>query len=239
MRLLILHIITVLLSASFCKAQQSISLKEMTAIMQKANSIYHQKEYAIAMEVYTYKGHFAVKPEDESRGVIRKKNGTIEQSLNNIYSLQNESMKIMVDSSENIVGITYPDTASFSFTPSDDFFNKYKGYVSNITISDNQNGIQLLYIHYREGMPYEKISIKLNHDFAQEITFFYAKKVEYETVDGKMAEEKPKLRVVLKKLTSVGNLYYNINEIAYQSNDGYRLGEKFRNFQLIDFRYQN
>lgn len=239
MRFLILHILTVLLSASFCKAQQNISLKEMTAIMQKANSIYSQKEYAVAIEVYTYKGHYAVAPEDQSGGVIRKKNNLIEQSLNHTYSLQDKAMKVIVDSTENIVGITFPDTTGFSFTPNDDFFNKYNGYVSNISISDNQNGIQLLNLHYREGMPYEKISIKLNNDFAEEITFFYAKKVEYETADGKMAEEKPKLRVVLKKLPSVGNLNFNMNEIAYQNNGGYRLGEKFRSFKLIDFRYQN
>jgi hypothetical protein len=239
MRFLILHILTLLLSVSFCKAQQNISLKEMTAIMQKANSIYSQKEFAVAIEVYTYKGHYAVAPEDQSDGVIRKKNNLIEQSLNHTYSLQNKTMKIIVDSAENIVGITFPDTTSFSFTPNDDFFKKYNKYVSNISISDNQNGVQLLNIHYREGMPYEKISIKLNQDFAEEITFFYTKKVEYETADGKISEEKPKLRVVLRKLPSVGNLNYNMNEIAYQSNDGYRLGGKFKNFKLIDFRYQN
>lgn len=237
MRILILHIILLLLSSSFCKAQQTISLKEMTAMMQKANSIYSQKEYHVALEVYTYKGHYAVTPEDQSIGFIHKKNGVTEQSLNHIYSLQNEVMKVMVDSSENIVGISYPDTASFAFTPDSNFINKYNRYVVNVTLTDNKTGIQLLNINYREGLPYQKISIKLNNAFAEEITFFYAKKVEYETNDGKLLEEKPKLRVILKKLPSGGKLSYSMSDIAYKSGNGYRLTEKFKNFQLIDFRY--
>ena len=198
--------------------------------MQKANSMYSQKEYAVAMEVYTYKGHYAVLPEDQSSGVIRKKNGVTEQSLNQIYSIQNEVMKVMVDSSENIVGITFPDSASFSFTTDDAFFNKYNRYVSNISLTDNKNGMQSLTINYREGLPYEKISIKLTNSFAEEITFFYA---------DKLSEEKPKLRVVLKKIAAGVKLNYSVGDIVYKSNDGYKLTEKFKNFKLIDFRYQN
>ncbi len=239
MKFLILHILTLLLSVSFCKAQQSISLKEMTSILQKANYIYTQKEYAVAIDVYTYKGHFAITPEDQSSGFIRKKNNIIEQSINQTYSLQNKKMKLMIDSTENIVGITFPDTNSISFTPNEDFFNSYNRYVLNITLSENKNGIQFLTILYKEGLPYSKISLRINHDFAEEVTFYYAQKVEYETSDGKILEEKPKLRVELKKLSSVGNLHFNMDDIAYQSSNGYRLGENFKNFKLIDFRYQN
>ncbi|MBV6485487.1 MAG: hypothetical protein KFKLKKLM_02057 [Flavobacteriales bacterium] len=237
MRILLIHILTFVLFASFCKAQQVISLKEMTTIMQKTNSIYSQKEYAVALEVYTYKGHYAIIPEDQSSGFIRKKNSITEQSLNQVYTLQNELMKLMVDSTENIVGITYPDTASLFFTPDDNFFNKYNRFVLKVTHTEIKNGVQLLNIFYREGLPYEKITIKLNNSFAEEITFYYAEKVEYETTDGTLAAEKPKMRVVLKIMPSIGKLNYNMSDIAYKGNGGYRLTEKFKNFKLIDFRY--
>lgn len=237
MRILLIHILTLTLSVSFCKAQQAISLREMTTIMQKTNSIYSQKEYAVAIEVFTYKGHYAIIPEDQSSGFIRKKNSITEQSLNQVYSLQNEVLKLMVDSSENIVGITYPDTASLFFTPDDNFFNKYNRYVLKVTHNETKNGVQFLNIYYRGGLPFEKITIKLNNSFAEEITFFYAEKVEYESNDGTLSAEKPKMRVVLKIMPSVGKLNYNMGDIAYKGNNGYRLTEKFKSFKLIDFRY--
>ncbi len=240
MRILISHILILLLSVSFCKAQQkNISLKEMTAIMQKTNSIYTQKEYCIALEVYTYKGHYAAIPEDQSKGFILKKDNITEQYINHVYSIQNNTLKLMIDSAENIVGISYPDNESFSFTPDNDFIDKYNRYVTNITLTNHENGKQIIDIKYKEGLPYEKISIKLNNSFAEEVIFYYADKIEYEGKDGRLLEEKPKLRVGLKKLSSKKKLKFNINEIAYKNGNNYQLSEKFKNFQLIDFRYQN
>lgn len=241
MKKLLLHIAFSLLMVSFCNAQEkSISVDEMTELMQNVNNIYNQKEYHVAIEISSYKGHYSIIPEDNSKGFIHKKNETVEQYQLGIYSLQNKQIKVMIDSTENIVGITYPDsTFSQTFAIDTGYVNKYKNAITNVSKTENDNGVVLLNIFYKKGLPFEKIYIRIHQDFIEEITLFYANEIEYENDNSQLLKDKPKLKINFRKMISNQKTKFNLTDIVYKVDKKYVLTDKFKNFELIDFRYNN
>lgn len=241
MKKLLLHSILSLLMVSFCNAQEKpISIDEMTELMQNVNSIYNQKEYHVAIEISSYKGHYSVIPEDHSKGFIHKKNETVEQYQLGIYSLQNKQIKVMIDSTENMVGITYPDsTFSQTFAIDTGYVNKYKNAITNISKIETNNGVVLLNISYKKGLPFEKIYIRIHQDFIEEITLFYANEIEYEDDNSQLLKDKPKLKINFRKMISNQKTKFNLTDIVYKVDKKYVLTDKFKNFELIDFRYNN
>lgn len=241
MKKLVLHITLLLLSASFCNAQEkSISVDEMTEIMQKVNTIYKQNSYHIAIEISSYKGHYSLTPEDHSKGFINKNNEWVEQYQLGIYSLQNKQLKVMVDSSENLVGITFPDSSFHQFSVIDtSYINKYKKSITKITKEEFKSGVILLNIFYKTGLPFEKVILRINQDFIEEITLFYANEVEYEDDNSQLLKEKPKLRISFRKLIPKTKNKFNLADIIYKVDKKYVLTDRFKNFELIDFRYNN
>ena len=211
MKKLLLHSILSLLMVSFCNAQEKpISIDEMTELMQNVNSIYNQKECHVAIEISSYKGHYSVIPEDHSKGFIHKKNETVEQYQLGIYSLQNKQIKIMIDSTENMVGITYPDsTFSQTFAIDTGYVNKYKNAITNISKIETNNGVVLL------------------------------NEIEYEDDNSQLLKDKPKLKINFRKMISNQKTKFNLTDIVYKVDKKYVLTDKFKNFELIDFRYNN
>src|SRR5690606_5148765 len=162
----------------------------------------------------------------------------VEQYQLGIYSLQNKQLKVMVDSSENLVGITFPDSSFHQFSVIDtSYINKYKKSITKITKEEFKSGVILLNIFYKTGLPFEKVILRINQDFIEEITLFYANEVEYEDDNSKLLKEKPKLRISFRKLIPKTKNKFNLADIIYKVDKKYVLTDRFKNFELIDFRH--
>ena len=66
-----------------------------------------------------------------------------------------------------------------------------------------------------------------------------ANEIEYEDDNSQLLKDKPKLKINFRKMISNQKTKFNLTDIVYKVDKKYVLTDKFKNFELIDFRYNN
>jgi hypothetical protein len=235
-----IHTLYISLFLALCgslTAQREITFDQIKPIFDRIER-YYKGDYAIWSEITSYKGHTSTQPEDRSTGYIYKKGSVIEAIKLGIYSIQDSRIKIIVDSSEAMVGLTYPDTAHLVS------FDQYKAQqaaqiIERITLAESDRFIQLEF-HYKKGGEYENISLRIvSSGMIEEMTLFFANEIAYKGTNGTLKKDKAKVQMKFKEIPlREAKFAHKISDIIIPQGQSYALTNAYKSFELIEFRYQ-
>lgn len=216
--------------------KQMISFSEMEELFNDIKQFYQNDKYWISMYYASFKGHDGKFPEDEFKGFVKKKGDIIESYSPSGFTVQNNDVKILVDSSEMFIGLTYVDTIeSMQFNIEVFEMGTYNIQESQLRWSGRT---RILDLKFRPGYTYEKIEMSiLPSGMISKMVMLFSSEIQ-ETESGEKA--KPKI-VVDYMLMNDPVVIHALNEFISVSGKNYSLSPSFKkqNFELIDFRYKN
>lgn len=228
----------ILISPFIVVGQSTIKFDDLKPIYQKMDQFYNKSEFKMEIIISSYKGHHSTVAKDNSKGYVFKKGGVIESYQVGVYSIQDKEKKIIIDSSEMVIGITYPDTV-FNVGYNAKHFEAIQNFITNIT-SKSIGKSNLITIYYKEGTPYDKVTLKVNSatNFIEEFILYQSDNIEYENQEGEMKHEKAKIKFSFRDLSKQQNkFHFKIAEIISYTGKKYSTTAAFKRFELIDFRY--
>lgn len=217
-----------------------MDLAELEQVYQKINNFYLQKNYKLATAIYTYKGHQAITPSDASTGFFMKSINRIESYIAGVHTYQNEAVKVMIDSSENIIGISYPDTgAAIVGVNISQKSEQLKKIIEKITIKQVGVTKQEITIIYKKELPYEKAKMIVNDKgFLEEIVLYQASDIAFEDPLGNTLYDKAKIKMEFKDISATDKKFsLKISDLIIKQEKTYKTTPAFSSFELIDFRY--
>lgn len=196
-------------------------------------------KYSVNLKYFTYDTKNDEGIKDKSEGYIIKYNNCIKSRLMGIYTLQNKSLRISIDSVKKLIQVSNPFTSEQSDFSLNDYI-KILGYckaVKKATVNKTTG--------YRfetkniEGVMAQEVF--LEEGIIKEANIYYANKHfvrENNTVRTEMVY--PKLQVLFSNFNSNLKLTESdFNEaqiLVVQNNKTIKLTEAYRGFKLIDGR---
>jgi hypothetical protein len=232
--------ITVFSVSAFAQ-NETVAIEEIEAIYEDIKSFYEKDNYSLSMSFESFKGHNGIVPQDAFVGFVRKQGSITETYSFSGYSIQNEELKVLIDSSERIIGITYPDTNAYGQF-SEELFETKMIAVSSSEL-DYIGRIRVLTLNYKKGYTYEQMKLTIQpNGMLSKIEMLYANEISVNSPEGE--EEKAKAKVVIsyaimaKKESKELN---NITEFIQKVGNQYKMALPYQkeHFELIDFRYTN
>lgn len=213
--------------------------KQLTDIYKKSEAYYDSDSYALSINYQSFKGHESANPSDEMTGFIKKKGDQIEVYQMGVYSIQNKQYKIIVDSTEKLIGITFPDTAVNTGFDKEKFeLSKQKlEYVSH----ESDGRYETFTLNFKPGFQYDKINIRFfPNGMIKSLTLFLAQKIEYEDSPGNIRSDKARIVISYSNLSGAEkNVKHQMSDFVEATSQTFSLGKAYKDFELIDFRYKN
>lgn len=218
-------------------AQESISVEKAQDFFNEVAQNYTKNYFYYKIRMTSYKGYTSTTKEDESEGYFIKKGNTVISYQLGIYSVQDKSIKVMIDSSENMVGITYPDTALDLNYSMKGLLDK-RQYIQSIDFMDKREK-KYITINFKKGFSYSKIVTVLSkNNLLESVEMFIARDVHYKDVEGNEQNDKARIKIVYYPMKGKKEIPLNIENILTKQNSEYITTSAFSKFELIDFRYE-
>lgn len=235
MKTVLLHIAILFLSSCLW-AQETISYDQAQDIFSETAKNYQKDYLYYTVKLASFKGHQNPVKEDESIGYFVKDGNTIYSYQLGIYTVQNKKFKVIVDSTERYVGITYSDTAQTS--PYSSASPSYsKKYVKSIELLEKRQK-KYITIYFIDGYSYSKIvTVLTKSNILESMELFLANDIVYEE-KGKEQKDKAKIRITFFPMKGKKKGILEIEDILRIKNNEILLTPKFSKFELIDFRYE-
>jgi len=232
-------ILTFILLGLSSYAQKDISFEDMSVFHSKMERFYGKESYSLKVIYRSFKGHSSSHPEDEMTGFISKKGNIFESYQLGVYSIQNENIKVIVDSAEMTINLTYPDSNITSFY-SKEQFEESKYNLSSIEHYKRSQS-DIIIMTYKYGYSYSKIELSIaKKGFINEMILYLTNTVKYKDENNNIKEEKAKISINYLDISSQSNgLKLNMEDIVIKTKGGYELTSKYKGYELIDYRYQN
>lgn len=235
MRLLLAYLI-VLSCFSMTFSQDELTVEEIKANYKKVAD-YYDRDYSLSVTYRSYIGHQSTVVEDKQTGFVVQHKDIIISGLLGAYSVQNDQIKVSIDSSEQMIGILYPDTLHKSVIFDQEQYELSKQRIKKAYTEKKRNET-LMSFDFKPGFAYEKVSVLiLPNGMIKEMTLYYASYTEYEDSNGMLQKEKAKVIISFSEKKQPGKLL-TPSDIVNETKNGWSLTEPFKGFELIDFRYQ-
>lgn len=230
---LFLHILVLFAFSGI--GQQEMSFEKMEEYYDLIHDYYSQKKYALDVSYSSYKGHESTVPEDDMSGYVIKEGDVIESYQLGIYSIQDDEIKLLIDSSEQYVGLTYPDTTNTQGF-NKEAFEQSKLRMEKMLLNYEGRDAVVQFI-YKAGYEYQNVTMKISpNGLVKEMTLYFSSDLEYETASGDKAKDKAK--VVVKSTPSSKKIKNEIESVIVKKSGEYALTSPFKSYELMDFRYQ-
>jgi len=236
LKTLVLHI---LLLFSFLKinGQERITVEEAQNIFNEVAENQSKKYMYYKVNMSSYKGYNSTIKEDESSGYFLKKGDDIVSYQMGVYSVQNKEIKVVVDSNELVIGVTFPDTSSDISYSNHNLIDK-ANYIKEIT-SVKKLGKHYLTINFIDGFTYNKITTAISsNNIVEYVEMYFSTEISYKDDEGKEQKEKAKIRIDYLPMKGKKSIPLEIENILTSRDGSYYLKPSFSNFELIDFRYE-
>jgi hypothetical protein len=216
-----------------------ISLEDFEVLAEKVGTVYQTDNYCIDLKYITYKGKQNNNPYEVSVGFAQKSKGKDYNYLLGITTITNADIKLTLDSINKIVGISYGNK-DIDESKILDQYKEVKALVNNIATTD-LGASKITRIEYKKTSPIAKVELTTNRKYEIiSMMIYYAQAKEYEDDEGNILSDYLSFKIDYidfqkkEKYKEIG-----INQIVSETKDGYKLTPAFKEFELIDFRYQH
>ena len=228
-----------MLACFFGVSQQQIDFTQAEALYKKVDQFYAQQKYNIQVQMRSYKGSGNTNLKDEFTGYVRKNNHHYETYQLGQYSIQNKELKVVVDSAEQLVAITFPDKSIGNQFSRESFLSSQL-HIEKVLFT--KQGKQEVYTtHYKSGYYFSKVQMHvLPTGQIKQVKMFLAKEIAYEDKDKQMQKAEAWVDIKFKLLPISTTNFFDLSmeAIVKKNKDGFVLTDQFKNFQLTDLRYK-
>lgn len=234
----IFYILLLIFTSTLTFAQSSVGFDEMKAIYERTLTHYNKSHYYIEMKYESYKGHLSMNPEDVVQGYVIKNKNAFASYLHGYYSVQNEAHKFIIDSTDNTIAISYPDKITTQYFSMEEFeASRYN--IETIT-EQNINRKKQITLKYKRGYSFDKVVYLFSHDgLFEEIVIYYASYIYYKDENDQEQKEKAKVKITFNYSDKKVIIPIFIEDMVSISSKEYKLKPAFKDYELIDMRYQN
>jgi hypothetical protein len=217
-------------------AQEEISYEQMGKYYDLMEQFYGQKSYSLDVKYSSYKGHDSQVPEDVMNGYVVKENELQESYQLGIFSIQNEEIKVFLDSTEKYVGITFPDKGVAQGGFDEKTFEESKSRMDKVLLT-YEGRDAIIQFQFKPGYEYSSIEMRIAPDgLIKETILYFSADVEYEKASGEKSKEK--VKVVIKSSPSKRKIKNKVETVLKQDGGSYQLTAPYSTYELMDFRYQ-
>ncbi len=224
---------------SFAQNWENLTWSDYQSLMDEVSRSYDDEEYTLEMVYKTYKGRQLQTPFEVSPSYTQRSKSYDYSYLKGIVTIQNEKMKITIDSNNQMIAINNGAPR----VSQEEMMGQYaqsKDFIETMKVKE-ENGGKTIEITYKKGAPVEKVQIDISRKRRiAEVIVFYASPVEYEDDDGNLKSDFVILKIEYKSFSNK-HLYKEIslNEIIVDKKGSLSLSEGFKDFELVDLRIQN
>lgn len=220
--------------------------KDFVSKMETANRNYKEKNYKIKTSFFLYSDDNTQNILDKNDGYFIKYNRNYISMSQNIYTMQNERIRLVIDSSQKLVIIKNTDKY-LSFIPN---YDKLTSIVNSVSVIRKKeiDGEIYFYIDTKPLIAASAYLFKISkNNFISEMIIFYRNSPEPESsfffpVDTSEKKEKKKPPVLKIKFSHPDVEYTpsssEFREEKYIFSDGknYHLSKKNSQFKILDMR---
>ncbi len=222
----------------------TISKDDARKMFQDMSNAYLQTPtFSMQINQTSYIGHTSVVPHDEAEGKFFKSNKSYVSNLLGIKTVQNEKIKIVIDSTNKLIAISNSDR-SYKAIPSIEDIDQSLFFVIDVK-KMSSNGLIFYSLRFKENFTYSKMDFTLTNDFfLKEIVMYFSDDLPVNPDDEEhSAKSKLKYRVTysgIKKNLILNPkifleseyLYFNTKQKTYSLNENYKK-YKFQDLRAI------
>lgn len=196
-----------------------------------------ESNYSINTEYHFYKSHSSHQPLKIMHGYYKKKGENYKSMAMGILTVQENKLKIFVDSANKTITLTDADKGNSS----DNFgvnINILKQYCDNLIITDSSKSNRTYRLNFKtpiDNVSFIEVVIDLNAKYLKKLIMFHSNKVDL-IGEGNVDIDKPRTEVVFSKPSFQKNTDAVFSMSTYLSilNDNIVLQKKYSDYSFYN-----
>ncbi|MBI3518042.1 MAG: hypothetical protein HY062_01625 [Bacteroidetes bacterium] len=222
-----------------------INKEEARKMLQDMSNAYlATPNFSMQVNQASYIGHSSAVVHDEATGKFFKSNKSYVSQLLGLQTVQNEKLKIVIDSANKVIAINNSDR-SFKAIPSIEDLDQSLFFVIDIKKMVS-NGLAFYSFRFKENFTYTKIEFVLTSDFfMKEMVMYFSDDLPINPDDEEhSAKAKLKYKVsysgIRKNIVIKPEMFSENQYLIYHpSQKKYSVNEKYKRYKLQDLRATN
>ncbi len=190
----------------------------------------NENNYSINTEYHFYNSHSSSQPLKVMQGYYKKKDANYKSMAMGILTIQEDKLKVFVDSANKTITLTDADKENTSVNFGVNI-TLLKQYCSNLLITDSSKANRTYRLNFKtpiDNIAFVEVVIDLNTKYLKKLTLFHSNKVDILGV-GNVNIDKPRTEIVFSKPVFHKNtdnefsasLYLNIHKGNIALQKGY------------------
>ncbi len=230
--------------AQTTSAWQIVSKEEIVSSYKNiCNWFINTSNYAFDMKYTSYKGHSSSDIIENSNGYYKRSGKKYATEVVGIKTIQNEKARIIIDTNDQVIAISNPSSLSPNIQSSEDLIKLLENVKS--LKKKNLGKLTTYRIEFKKNELYEAYEFSVNDkSLLEKLTYYYAEQTEKDYGDdfSKKPSEtkmKPRLEIIFSNYqvpAIVKDSDFNDKSIVIASNNKVELLEKYKVYQLKDYR---
>lgn len=222
-----------------------ISKDETRKMLQDMSNAYlATPSFSMQVNQASFIGHKSEVIHDEATGKFYKNNKSYVSQLLGLQTIQNEKLKIVIDSTNKMMAINNSDR-SFKAIPSIEDLDQSLFFVSDVKKLIS-NGLVFYSLRFKENFTYTKIDFVLTTDFfIKEMVMYFSDDLPINPDDEEnSAKSKLKYKVtytgIRKNIQIKPEMFSETHYLTYNtSQKKYILNERYKKYKLQDLRIKD
>jgi hypothetical protein len=214
--------------------------EEIDGFHQKMETAYNQDSYGFAIRHASYKGHDAMKPEDEQLGYFYKAGNRFHSKVMGVETIQDEKVVVSILPSEKGIYLTAPEKDLVRhFTAMEK--EQIMDWIAS-TEKMKEGSTTWMRYNYKKDLPLEKVEVQTNKQgFVLALKMYYATALPWEDEEGEEHETKPRLEIHYTKVDSetLANGALSVSHMVRETPQGYAPSTRFKDYEVYDMRVSN
>lgn len=201
--------------------------------------------YSFDLKYTSYKSHTSNEIVESSNGYYKRFGSKYKTEAVGMKTIQNEKVKIIVDTTDKIIALTNPGTLSPNIQNTEDLVKLLENVKALMKKSFNKS--TLYRIDFRKNELYEAYEFVVNEKgFLEKLIYYYSEQIEKDYGNGgdELPMEfkvKPRLEVVFFNYiipAKITETEFTDKSIVLADNRKVTLLEKYKTFQIKDYRFK-
>lgn len=200
MRVLFSVLFTLLTSIGFSQVSSDLASQFDNDFKLISGKLNNESNYLINTEYHFYNSHSSPQPLKVMQGYYKKKGANYKSMTMGILTIQEDKIKVFVDSANKTITLTDADkeNSSVNFGVN---ITLLKQYCSNLLITDSSKANRTYRLNFKtpiDNIAFVEVVLDLNTKYLKKLTLFHSNKVDIIGV-GNVNIDKPRTEVVFSK----------------------------------------
>ncbi|MFM9986067.1 MAG: hypothetical protein ACKVOK_12585 [Flavobacteriales bacterium] len=217
---------------------QTINKQRFEELLAPTVAFFSSESFSFKLSYTSYLGHSSQKPFDTMTGFAFKDGKRHYYNMPGQLTLQNEDMRILLDSAEKVI-IAMDRDDKFENTANDFLYETLFSADNTLEYASLPGGAGIIRIKFLNHLEYEMQETRIGQDgLVDSITLFYKNEIE-EEVDGKpTGKVKPKMVCQFSEMITGVSLpeKFNLEKVIVKEKKTIKAVGKYADYELVDYR---